>query len=192
MQDNNLEQVQDMPLADQPKEIKKKKRWIIILILLLLALCAGGGYVLYQNMKPQSKFDIDRNALEGFLPGKSEEEIQAELNRVIEEGNFNASINTQLTLEKKKLDVRIENVPANNYYMQVDIYLYPHQGSTEDSELIYQSGVIMQGKYIVDADAKTTVGPGVYDGIAVFHALTPDENLEEIGATAANVVIQVK
>ena len=175
MQDNNLEQVQDMPLADQPKEKKKKKRWIIILILLLLALCAGGGYVLYQNMKPQSKFDIDRNALEGFLPGKSEEEIQAELNRVIEEGNFNASINTQLTLEKKKLDVRIENVPANNYYMQVDIYLYPHQGSTDDSELIYQSGVIMQGKYI-----------------AVFHALTPDENLEEIGATAANVVIQVK
>lgn len=192
MQDNNLEQVQDMPLADQPKEKKKKKRWIIILILLLLALCAGGGYVLYQNMKPQSKFDIDRNALEGFLPGKSEEEIQAELNRVIEEGNFNASINTQLTLEKKKLDVRIENVPANNYYMQVDIYLYPHQGSTDDSELIYQSGVIMQGKYIVDADAKTTVGTGVYDGIAVFHALTPDENLEEIGATAANVVIQVK
>ena len=38
MQDNNLEQVQDMPLADQPKEKKKKKRWIIILILLLLAL----------------------------------------------------------------------------------------------------------------------------------------------------------
>ena len=192
MQDNKLEQVKEMQLAELSKEKKKKNRWIIILILLLLVLCAGGGYVLYQHMKPQSKFDIDRNALEGFLPGKSEEEIQAELNRVIEEGNFNASINSQMTLEKKKLDVRIENVPANKYYMQVDIYLYPHQGSTEDSELIYQSGVIMQGKYIVEADAKTSVGPGVYDGIAVFHALTPDENLEEIGATAVNVVIQVK
>ena len=106
------------------------------------------------------------------MPWVTEEEIQAELNRVIEEGNFNASINTQLTLEKKKLDVRIENVPANNYYMQVDIYLYPHQGSTDDSELIYQSGVIMQGKYIVDLNTGECYKQGPY--------WSPDEPLNEV------------
>ena len=135
---------------------------------------------------------MDQNALAGFLPGKTEEEIQEELNRIIEEGRFNASINSQMTLKDGKMDVHIENVPANNYDMMVEVYLYPHEGSQDDAQLIYKSGIIKQGFYIESADAQTTVPSGDYDGLAVFTALMPDDTQEEIGQTALSVIISVR
>ena len=68
---------------------KKKKRWLILLLLLLLCFVCGGGYYFWRESRPKSKFEMDQNALAGFLPGKTEEEIQEELNRIIEEGRFN-------------------------------------------------------------------------------------------------------
>ena len=57
----------DYPGSDL-EEYKKKsrKKWLLLLLLLLL-IGAGGGYFLYQRMKPQSRYDLDRYALEGFL-----------------------------------------------------------------------------------------------------------------------------
>lgn len=182
----------DYPGSDL-EEYKKKsrKKWLLLLLLLLL-IGAGGGYFLYQRMKPQSRYDLDRHALEGFLPGKTPEEIENELNRVIEEGYFNVSVNSQMVLENNKLDLRLENVPANHYYMQANIYLFPHEDSEEDAELIYESGVIKQGQYIMEADAKTSVKPGLYNGKAIVTALTPDDKLEDMGAAATNILIRVK
>ena len=185
-------------LEREPKQ-KKKKRWLILLLILLLLGAAGAAaYQFYENSRPKSKFEMDQNALAGFLPGKTEEEIQAELSRIIEEGKFNVSMNSQMILKNGKLDIRVENVPANHYNMQVDLYLYPNEGSQEGAELIYQSGVIKPGYNIEEVDVKTKIPAGVYDGQAVFHALQTRSNaadesdMEEIGATALNVVIKVE
>lgn len=159
---------------------------IVLILILLLAYCG------YEQLRPKSRHELDRNALEGFLPGKTEEEIQAELDRIIDESRFNVTINSLITLRDGKADVRIENVPANNYYMQVDLYVYPETGSTDNPQMIYQSGVIQQGHYIETADAETDLPEGYYDGLAVFHALYPDETMEEIGQTSMNVVIHIE
>lgn len=172
------------------KRARRIRRAVIAIIILILLLLLG--YYGYEKLRPRSRYEMDMNALEGFLPGKSDEEIQAELNRIIDESRFNVTINTLITYENKEADVRIENVPANHYYMQVDIFLYPDEDSTDNAELFYQSGVIAQGKFIEKAPAKTSVGEGYYNGLAVFHALYPDDTMEEVGSTSMNVVIQVK
>lgn len=181
--------------AKKQEEARKKRarriRQVIIAIIILLLLLLL-GYCGYEKFRPRSRYEMDMNALEGFLPGKTDEEIQAELNRIIDESRFNVSVNTLITYENKEADVRIENVPANHYYMQVDIFLYPEEDNTDNAELFYQSGVIAQGKYIEKAPAQTSVGEGYYNGLAVFHALYPDETMEEVGSTSMNVVIQVK
>lgn len=175
----------------KPEKKKSRKKRLLVLLLLLLCLACAGGYFIWKNSQPKSKYENDLNALAGFLPGKTQEEIEAELNRIIDEGRFNASINGEMTLADGMLDVCIENVPANNYNMVVEVYLYPKE-SGENPELIYQSGIVRQGFYIEKAEAKTSVEPGSYEGLAVFHAIMPDETEEEIGQTALNVLITVK
>ena len=198
MDKKNEEMKVEMSAEASPAEEKEKKKkrglpFLIILLLLLLGAGCVGGYLYWKEAtRPKSKYETDMNALAGFLPGKTKEQIEAELNRIIEEGRFNASINSEMTLENGEMDVHIENVPANNYDMLVDVYLYPELNSTENPELIYQSKIVKKGFYIDKAEASTTVKPGIYDGLAVFHAIMPDETQEEVGQTALQVIIRVK
>ena len=134
---------------------------------------------------------MDRNALEGFLPGKTAAEIQAELNRIIDEGRVNISMNPTPVIKDGEINVRIENVPANNYYLQADVYIYPQKGNPDNAELVYRSGILKQNYYIENGETDTMVSPGEYDGIAIFSALDPD-TLEEIGKTSLTLVITVE
>lgn len=175
----------------QPEEKKKKKKWLLLLLLLLLLILGGvGGFFVWKNMQPKSQFELDRNALEGFLPGKSKRDIEKELNRIIEKGRFNVSMNPTPIVKDKKINVAIENVPANNYYMQVEVYIYPDKEDSDKTELIYKSGMIKQGYYIEEGDIQkgVSVKTGTYDGIAIFHAFNP-ETTEEIGSTAMTLQV---
>ena len=59
------------------------------------------------------------------LEGKTEEQIVEELNRIVEEGMFNISINTQPEFPDGSSpgNLCIENSPANHYLMVVEITL---------------------------------------------------------------------
>lgn len=175
----------------QPEEKKKKKKWLLLLLLLLFLILGGvGGFLIWKNMQPKSQYELDRNALEGFLPGKSKRDIQAELDRIIEKGRFNVSMSPTPVVKDKKISVAIENVPANNYYMQVEVYIYPDKEDSDKTELIYKSGMIKQGYYIEEGDLQkgVSVKAGTYDGIAIFHAFNP-ETTEEIGSTAMTLQV---
>lgn len=185
--ETNMEQVQSAPV-----QVKKRntKRWLLLLLVLLLA--AGGGVLIWKQLtpKPQSQFELDANALAGFLPGKTEEEIQAELNRIIEKGFFNVSINpTPVVSAEGTVNLNIENVPANHYWMQVNVYLVDQKGA---QTLLYQSGVIKPGYHIEEV---TVAGElpvaGEYNGRADFTALLPDTQ-EDIGQTSATMLITVQ
>lgn len=174
----------------QEQKPKKKRKWLILLLILLLLGGLTAGLLWWKEYtRPKSKFEMDQNALEGFLPGKTDEEIQNELNRIIAEGRFNAACNSQMKLENGKLDVHIENVPANNYDMLVKVYLINEE---QKSELVYESGLIQPQHYIEEGDAHTTAEPGTYDGKVVFQAISRDELQEEIGSVVLDVIITVK
>ena len=114
-------------------------------------------------------------------------EIQKELNRIIDESRLNISMNPTPVIRDGKINVMLENVPANNYYLQADVYIYTDE-ETLDMQQVYQSGIIKQGFYIESGDVMEMPEGGRYNGIAVFHALYP-ETLEEIGQAAMNIVV---
>ena len=158
------DQNRQMPGVNEKK--KKLKTGILLLfaVVILLAITGGLAFQVYVRSVRQSKFEVDRNALEGFLPGKSEADIQKELNRIIDESRLNISMNPTPVIRDGEINVMLENVPANNYYLKADVYIYTDEETLE----------IPEG--------------GRYNGLAVFHALYA-ETLEVIVQAAMNIVV---
>ena len=145
---------------------------IVVIIILLLRSCAGPVR--------------DPNAALGQLEGKTVEEIQAELDRVIEEGMFNISIANLVEMQdgSSEAELRIENVPGNRYLMQVEIT------RDDTGEVIYASGIIEPNYHIQSAKLDVDLDAGEYACTAVFNALDP-ETEDSMGQAAAKMTISV-
>lgn len=146
---------------------------VVAAVLLALSLCSGGG-------------SSNRAGAPGQLENKSPEEIQAELNRQVEEGMFNISIAsvTQFADGASEGELRIENVPGNRYLMQVTIQL------DDTGQVIYESGIIEPDHHIQRDRLAVDLPAGDYDATATFTALDPQTE-EEVGKAAARTKIQV-
>jgi hypothetical protein len=122
----------------------------------------------------------------GQLDGKSEVEIQAELNRVIEEGMFHISINTTPVFPdgESEGNLEIENVPNNRYSMVVQIAL------KDSGEQVYDSGLIEPNYHIQKDVLEKDLDAGEYAATATFHAYDR-ETQQEIGSTACDMLMYV-
>lgn len=171
---------------------KNKKLAVVGLIILGVIICILAFFVVKSYIVPekviiQSPTEFDPNAQVGQLTGKTREEIQAELNKIVEQTSLNIQINTEVEFEdgKSEGDFRIENSPANHYNMQVDVCL------ADTDELVYRTGLlevnshIEKGKLLVDLD------PGVYDAIAKFTAYVPETDTKA-GQVNAEIKLIVK
>ena len=129
---------------------------------------------------------FDTNAQDGQAPYKTAEEMQAELDRVVEEGMFNISIAGAIQFDDGTSDgiAYIENVPGNRYLMQVRI--------TEDAtdEVLYESGVLKPNQFIEKIALTRDLDAGTYPATATFTALDPT-SYDEVGQAAAKVTINV-
>ncbi len=136
-------------------------------------------------LMPKDDF-YDGNSIIGQAPYKTTEEIQAELDRKVEEGMLNISIASVIEFEDGQSEgvAYIENVPGNRYVMQVDIAL------DDTGEQVYQSGGLKPGNYIEKIKLSKDLDAGSYSAIATFHALDP-ETLDEVGSAAAIVTLNV-
>lgn len=143
--------------------------WLVV----WLFACSGSGL-------------FDANAQTGQAPYKTDAEMQAELDRVIEEGMFNISIASVIEFENADADgtAYIENVPNNNYNMKVAI--------TEDDtgDVLYESGVLAPNQYIEKIALAKQLEAGSYPCTATFTALDPS-TYEETGQAAARITINV-
>lgn len=186
------EQVTLEQLEEQLGKKKKKRKRLVLLLLLLLLLTAAVVVTLLVGrewFRPKSQWELDAEALEGFLSTHTQAEIEAELNRIIEKGRFNISLNPTLTVkEDGKANVMLENVPANHYWMRVVIYYLGEDGVERE---LYRSGIIQQGYCIEEATITGQRPPaGHYNGRAVFTAIMPESD-EQVGQSIATLVIQV-
>ena len=130
---------------------------------------------------------FDPNAQTGQAPYKSQEEMQAELDRVVEEGMFNISIASTIQFADGSSSgtAYIENVPGNQYNMQVTI--------TQDAsgDVLYESGILSPNQYIENITLTEDLDPGTYEATATFTALDPT-TYEEVGQAAAKIAIVVQ
>lgn len=156
---------------------------IIIAALALVAALVVGTWLFLNSTQVGNSF---RDGRLGQLDGKTEDEIRAELDRIVEEGMFNISIARTVTLEtgNSEGEFRIENSPANRYNMQVDIAL------ADTGEVIYSSDIIEPNYHIQYAKLDKVLPAGTYNCIATFHALDPETD-DEIGQAACAITIIV-
>ena len=159
------------------------------LILTAVALASASGYFLLRPDRPEPRKVQgglrEASALEQELSRMSEDEIQAALDKIVEEGMFRISIASEIVaLEDGEARVRIENNPENRYVMQVSLYL------DETGDEIYASGLIDPGYYIQNAKFSRHLDPGEYAATAVFTAFYPDTK-EVVGTVGAQVRIEV-
>lgn len=148
---------------------------LVALCLLAFRACSDAG--------PEGR---DPNASLGQLAGKSDAEIQAELDRMVREGMFNISIASQIDYADgtEPGEVRIENVPGNPYLMKVTV------ARDDTGEAVYSTGIIEPNSHIQSAPLDVDLDAGTYPCTATFYALDPLTE-EQVGQASAAVTVRV-
>jgi len=155
--------------------------------LLAVACLIMGVFLLRGSWKPAQSQRIaeETGALQGMLPGMSADEIQAELNRRVSEGELAISINSVLEFETGASEglLRIENSEKNHYTMVVEMYL------NDTGERIYQSGGIKPGYFLEKARLDQPLPKGDYPVTVHFKAYDEEDNY--IGEANAETVVRI-
>lgn len=129
---------------------------------------------------------VDENAKQGQIEYRTDEEIQAELNRLVEEGMMTISINLRPVFADGQSNghLRIENVPNNKCSQVVEIY------RADTNEMIYESkqipvgGCVDYDRLLVDLDA------GEYPCVA--YVCSVDGSGSVIGKAGAELLLVVE
>ena len=180
----------------QPRERPGLSRGRVILICALAALLSALLVLLLVNPFADHKDNggaddanagwFDPSAQSGSLPGRTQEEIQAELDKIVEEGMFNISIASVVVFAdgQSEGEARIENIAANRYNMGVAITL------DESGEVLYTSKGLKPGQYIETIRLDRDLPAGEYQATALFTAYTQEELLK-VGQAAARITIVI-
>lgn len=142
---------------------------------LLLAICciagAGGGVYLSRqakNSEPEPGLVYEANVVAGDIPGKSKEERQRELDRVVEEGMLAMSMNItptgKVSGNDRSVNWLIENPSNQGKLIRVEV------NRDDTGETIYETGAIRPGNYVESAPLKVKLPAGEYDCTAIFLA----------------------
>lgn len=171
--------------GQKPQQQKNSKKPLIIVLVVILVLLAGLGIWWFAGGASGGFFD--NSAKSGQAPYKTAEEIQAELNRQVEEGMFNISIASVVEFADGTSPgtAYIENVPGNRYNMTVEITL------DDSGDVVYQSGGLRPDSYIDEIVLEKDLDAGTYPATATFTAYDT-ESLEEVGKAAAKISLVVR
>ena len=184
---------------DVSKRSKTTKRLVIIAIIILILLVLlilslnryfknhkGGGLGGEKNLGNLFDISLDENASVGKAAKRSQDEVIAELNKQVEEGMINISMNTNPIFETgtSEGNLIIVNEEVNRYPQVVEIYI------ADTNELIYKSGLIPVGSKIEYATLDSNLSKGTYDCIAYFNAVNPDTG-ELVGKAGANIKVTI-
>lgn len=172
---------------------KKPSRNTWLYIVLVMVLLAVIGVLLFLLLRPKDdgqsveRRNRDPNAAVGQHEGKSQEELVAELNKIVADGMFNISINSSVVMEHggSEAELRIENIAANRHLMDVVLT------RDDTGEVLYASGLIEPGYHIQSVPLDVTLEKGVYTATAVFTAYDL-ETEAEAGQAAARITITVR
>lgn len=178
--------VLDAKLEHAKRAAKKSRTRNIVIGVIVVLVLAGAVFAAWFFLNPDNSGLFDPNAQAGQAPYKTQEEIQEELNRQVEEGMFNISIASVIQFENGTAPGKayIENVPGNHYAMQVTITL------DDTGETVYETKAIKPGNYIEDITLTKDLDAGAHEATATFTALD-SESLEEVGKAAAKINLNV-
>lgn len=186
----------DMKRSERQRgEEKQKRRKGLVILLIALAAAAAitaALILISQSGRPQRIVSGDMlplagAAAEGHLPGLTDEEIQAQMQKAADEAMFSFKINAQPVFEdgSSKGTLRIENPNHNVYPFAVEIYL------DETGEKIYESGAVLPNHHIDTAKLQVLLPQGTHAATAYINAYDPETN-EYQGKSAVNLSLIIK
>lgn len=170
----------------EQKHRKGKKKSALPLLLALLLLI--GGLAAWHFLGGRNQDEVmEPNAVVGTMPGKSKEQIEAELTQEVKEKEIAFSINANPNFETgdSKGNLLFENPQSNKKLTRVEIYL------DDTDELIYKSGLLEPGSYIPQVKLLRDLDAGSYSCTAVIHAYKQADK-SYVGKVAAGLTVTVK
>lgn len=167
----------------------KKKTTLLIALLLLLLLALVVFAVWFFLLREEKIYDdrLEPNAVVGTMPGKTTEQIEAELTQKVKETEVAFSINAYPCFETgtSKGSILFENPKSNQKLTRVEIT------RDDTGELIYKSGLLEPGSYIPEAKLLVDLDPGNYVCTAtIFAYRLADESY--VGKVAAGLTLTVE
>ena len=165
------------------KKSKKKRAAIAAAILALLALLLAGLAMCHSCGGDDW---LDPNAKDGSYAGKTHEQIVADLNAAVKEGEMNISVATVMMGREGSdtVNVRFENIAANHWDQKMTLTL------DETGEVLWQSGAIAPGQSIDDAMLVRAMPAGSYPVTATVTGYDSQTH-EEKGKLAGQVTLYI-
>lgn len=169
--------IQDLPSTTNSIKKKFVAAFIAAMLCLPLVLAGCSG----TESKPSGD-----NPKDGQAPYKSEQEVQEELDRKVEEGMLDISIAAKITFDNAKSEgiANIENVPGNRYDVKVRIE------DQNNGELLYETPMMKPNQFIEKIKLYKELPAGTYPAIATFIAYDQTSGAE-VGQAAAQITIEV-
>ncbi len=155
--------------------------WLIPMVLLMALVLLR-----QTTLQTQAAFlEEEIKAELGQLDGKSNDEIQAALDEIVEKGSLHISINAQPIFlnGSSEGDLKIENHPNNHYTQRVTITL------NETGQVVYRSGPMPVDSHIDRDRLDTALAQGQYPATALFTAY--DSNDREVGQAAGQILLTI-
>ena len=131
-----------MAQSKHDSSTKKKVAKAILVILVALLLLGAGAYAYKTFVEPKEEGGAKITSYEGM----TDEEIQAELNRLAEESRMTISVSAKPELKDGKVRVNVINVEDSRYDQQFTL--------EQDGKTLYKSGIIKAGKTVEWIDAE--------------------------------------
>lgn len=169
------------------KEKKTGSGTPALILLLILVLAVGGFTAWYFLAYTQQDDRMEPNAVVGAMPGKSVEQLEAELTQQVSEKEVAFAINSNPVFPtgREAGNILFENPQSNNKLTRVEVTL------DDTGELIYKSGLLEPGSYVPEAKLLIDLDAGDYTCTATIYAYKLDDE-SFIGKVAAGLVITVR
>lgn len=159
----------------------RRKIWVFLLVVIAFI----GGALAWQTARPQNR--MEPNAVVGAMPGKTDEQIQEELNRKVEEKMIAFSINSHPVYPDGRTagNILFENPSSNNKLTKMELY------RDDTGEKIYETGLLRPGSYVPEAKLDQNLPVGDYTCTAYIYAYRLEDE-SYIGKVAAGITITVQ
>lgn len=159
----------------------RRKSWVFLLVIIAFL----GGALAWQTARPQNR--MEPNAVVGAMPGKTDEQIQEELNRKVEEKMIAFSINSHPVYPDGRTagNILFENPSSNNKLTKMELYL------DDTGDKIYETGLLRPGSYVPEAKLDKNLASGDYTCTAYIYAYRLEDE-SYIGKVAAGITITVQ
>lgn len=158
----------------------------LLLLLFLLLLAVIGGFIAWKMSQPIYNDRLEPNAVVGTMPGKTKEQIEAELTQKVSETEVAFSINANPVFESDtgRGNLLFENPKSNKKLTRVEVI------RDDTGEMLYKSGLLEPGSYIPEVSLLEKLEAGSYTCTATIYAYKlSDESF--IGKVAAGITLTV-